>query len=466
MDWVDFLLNRDLNEIGISKKMFISIVDAIDDGVFITDEKGIIIFVNNGYLQLTGLSRENLLNIPIQSLVKQGVISRSVSLDVIKTHQEKTLLQSLKNGKELLVTGHPVFNEEKKLIAVITSVRDITALTEAQNAQRELEDIKNTQKKYSGLKSTTGFLEHLSDSTNRTYKKAERIASSDIKILIQGNTGTGKTVLARHIHKCSERRDKPFLEINCATMPEGLLESELFGYVPGAFTGALQKGKKGLFEAVNGGTLFLDEIGDLPLALQAKILKVLEDNRFIPVGGFEYIYTDVRIISATHHDLLGLVEKGLFRNDLYYRVCVATLHLDDLKDRLNELGPLLELYLEIFNEKYRLNKSYAEETIDLIKRYAWPGNIRELTNFVEQTVVMSEMDIIQPQDIPANIQQSIQKGHTSSTDQSLKRQVDEFEYNIISQALERYKTTQKAAQILGIDQSTLVKKRQRYLERY
>ncbi|WEI18506.1 sigma 54-interacting transcriptional regulator [Acinetobacter proteolyticus] len=244
MDWVDFLLNRDLNEIGISKKMFISIVDAIDDGVFITDEKGIILFVNNGYLQLTGLSRENLLNTPIQSLVKQGVISRSVSLDVIKTHQEKTLLQSLKNGKELLVTGHPVFNEKKKLIAVITSVRDITALTEAQNAQRELEDIKNTQKKYSGLKSTTGFLEHLSDSTNCTYKKAERIASSDIKILIQGNTGTGKTVLARHIHKCSERRDKPFLEINCATMPEGLLESELFGYVPGAFTGALQKGKK------------------------------------------------------------------------------------------------------------------------------------------------------------------------------------------------------------------------------
>lgn len=249
-------------------------------------------------------------------------------------------------------------------------------------------------------------------------------------------------------------------------MPEGLLESELFGYVPGAFTGALQKGKKGLFEAVNGGTLFLDEIGDLPLALQAKILKVLEDNRFIPVGGFEYIYTDVRIISATHHDLLGLVEKGLFRNDLYYRVCVATLHLDDLKDRLNELGPLLEFYLEIFNKKYKLNKRYAVETIELIKKYAWPGNIRELTNFVEQTVVMSEMDLIQPIDIPANIQQSIQKGHTSSTDQSLKRQVDEFEYNIISQALERYKTTQKAAQILGIDQSTLVKKRQRYLERY
>jgi len=163
---------------------------------------------------------------------------------------------------------------------------------------------------------------------------------------------------------------------------------------------------------------------------------------------------------------LGLVEKGLFRNDLYYRVCVATLHLDDLKDRLNELGALIELYLEIFNKKYRLNKSYAEETIELIKRYAWPGNIRELTNFVEQTVVMSEMDIIQPLDIPANIQQSIQKGHTSCTDQSLKRQVDEFEYNIISQALERYKTTQKAAQILGIDQSTLVKKRQRYLERY
>lgn len=468
MDWVSFLINDDSIETGISKEIFFSIMDAIDDGVFITDHEGIVLFVNDSYLRLTGLQRENLLNQPIQNLVKQGVFSRSVSMDVIKIPQKQTILQSLKNGKELLVTGHPVFTKNSStLAAVITSVRDITVLTQAQNAQKELEQIKKTQKKYSTTKSTLGFLEHSSDSTNATYTQANRLASSDIKILIQGNTGTGKTVLARHIHKQSSRKDKPFLEINCATMPDGLLESELFGYVPGAFTGALQKGKKGLFEVVNGGTLFLDEVGDLPLALQAKILKVIEDNRFIPVGGYEYIYTDVRIISATHHDLQELIGKGLFRNDLFYRLCVATLHLDDLKDRVVEIEPLLQLYLDIFNKKYNTHKSYAPATIQLIKQYIWPGNIRELTNFVEQTVVMSYEDVIQPDDIPENIQQSIQckKNYikTTTSDKNLKSQIAEFEFNLIAEALDKFKTTQKAAEALGIDQSTLVKKRQRFL---
>lgn len=471
MDWVDFLVNDDSIETGISKEIFVSIMDAIDDGVFITDHEGIVLFVNNAYLRLSGLQKENLLNQPIHNLVKQGVFSRSVSMDVIRVHQKQTILQSLKNGKELLVTGHPIFQKNSnRLAAVITSVRDITVLTQAQNAQKELEQIKNTQKKYSSIKPTLGFLEHLSESTDQTYAKANRIASSDIKILIQGNTGTGKTVLARHIHKQSARKDKPFLEINCATMPDGLLESELFGYVPGAFTGALQKGKKGLFEAVNGGTLFLDEVGDLPLALQAKILKVIEDNRFIPVGGYEYIYTNVRIISATHHDLPDLVNKGLFRNDLFYRLCVATLRLEDLKDRTIEIEPLIQLYLDIFNEKYQVAKSYAPPTIQLIKQYAWPGNIRELTNFVEQTVVMSQEDIIQPYDIPENILQSIhckkENGSNINFEKSLKNQIDEYEFNLISKALDKFKTTQKAAEALGIDQSTLVKKRQRFLNRY
>lgn len=471
MDWVNLLANNNPFGANISNEIFTSIMDAIDDGVFITDHEGIVLFVNNAYLHLTSLRREHLLNQSIQSLVKQGVFSRSVSMDVIKTPKKQTILQSLKNGKELLVTGHPVFKKNSnEIAAIITSVRDITVLTQAQNAQKELEQIKRTQKKYSGAKPAPGLLENLSESTTQTYAKANRIAASDIKILIQGNTGTGKTVLARHIHKKSGRHDKPFLEINCATMPDGLLESELFGYVPGAFTGALQKGKKGLFEAVNGGTLFLDEVGDLPLALQAKILKVIEDNRFIPVGGHEYIYTDVRIISATHHDLPELVTNGLFRNDLYYRLCVATLHLDDLKDRTVEIEPLIQVYLSIFNKKYNTDKVYALSTIDLIKKYTWPGNIRELTNFIEQTVVMSQGNTIQPEDIPENIHQSIyakkQNSRTTRIGNNLKSQLAEIEFDIISKTLEEFKTTQKAAQALGIDQSTLVKKRQRFLNQY
>lgn len=474
VNWLNCFDIQNSNEDGISKKIFISILDAIDDGIFITDHTGNILFANQAYLTLTELKLDQLINHSIQDLVNEGIFSRSVSLEVIKTIKKKTILQSLKNGKELLVTGQPIFNERThELIAVITSVRDITALLHAQNAQKELEEIKNTQEKYSRRKTIINPVENLSESTNRVYQIAERLAVSDIKILIQGNTGTGKTMLARYIHKQSKRKDKPFLEINCATMPDGLLESELFGYVPGAFTGALQKGKKGLFEAVNGGTLFLDEVGDLPLALQAKILKVIEDNRFIPVGGSEYIYTDVRIISATHHNLMELMSKGLFRNDLYYRLCVAKLYLDDLKDRISEIEPLTQYYLDIFNKKYQLNKSYSNAVLQFMKRYTWPGNIRELTNFIEQTVVMSQSNIIQLNDIPENIFNISQEKISDNNDflqnglfsKSLKKQVEMFEYNIISKALVEFKTTQKAAQALGIDQSTLVKKRQRYMER-
>lgn len=470
MTWVNLLANNS-KDADISYQILTSIMNALDDGVYITDHLGTTLFVNDAYLKLTHLNREDLIDHPIQDLVNQGVFSRSVSMDVIQTHQKTTILQSLQNHTELLVTGHPVFDQENQLIAVITSVRDITVLLQAQKDQKELEDIRNTQKKYSTRKLNDNYLTNLSDSTNKTFNRAKRIAHSDIKILIQGNTGTGKTVLARYIHKNSPRKDQPFLEINCATMPDGLLESELFGYVPGAFTGALQKGKKGLFEVVNGGTLFLDEVGDLPLALQAKLLKVIEDNRFIPVGGFEYVYTDVRIISATHHDLLKLVEQGKFRRDLYYRLCVTSLKLEDLKNRISEIEPLLELYLANFNKKYHTNKRYSAEVIELVKAYSWPGNIRELTNFVEQTVVLSESSTIFPEDIPEDIQCAL-RGETqfntplSNSSETLKKQVDDYEFKIISQALVVFKTTQKAAQALGIDQSTLVKKRQRYQQLY
>ncbi|MDQ9817458.1 sigma 54-interacting transcriptional regulator [Acinetobacter bereziniae] len=470
MTWVNLLANNS-KDADISYQILTSIMNALDDGVYITDHLGTTLFVNDAYLKLTHLNREDLIDHPIQDLVNQGVFSRSVSMDVIQTHQKTTILQSLQNHTELLVTGHPVFDQENQLIAVITSVRDITVLLQAQKDQKELEDIRNTQKKYSTRKLNDNYLTNLSDSTNKTFNRAKRIAHSDIKILIQGNTGTGKTVLARFIHKNSPRKDQPFLEINCATMPDGLLESELFGYVPGAFTGALQKGKKGLFEVVNGGTLFLDEVGDLPLALQAKLLKVIEDNRFIPVGGFEYVYTDVRIISATHHDLLKLVEQGKFRRDLYYRLCVTSLKLEDLKNRISEIEPLLELYLANFNKKYHTNKRYSAEVIDLVKAYSWPGNIRELTNFVEQTVVLSESSTILPQDIPEDIQCALHgesqfNTPLSNSAETLKKQVDDFEFKIISRALAVFKTTQKAAQALGIDQSTLVKKRQRYQQLY
>lgn len=354
-----------------------------------------------------------------------------------------------------------MFDGQGRIEYVVTTARDVTELLQAKRAEEQLEQLLKLRERYGKSIENEDIQENfiISSNTKACYDLAKKVAASSAKILIQGETGTGKTLLANTIHQYSQVCDGPFIEMNCAAMPESLLEAELFGYTAGAFTGASIKGKIGLLEAANNGTLFLDEIGDLPLSLQAKLLKVIAENRFIPVGGTEFKSTNFRLISATHYDLKKQVEEKLFREDLLYRLNVVPIHLPPLRERSNEVGPLLEHYIQHFNSKYELDCRWHEDVITKLSFYDWPGNIRELINLTERLVVTSDQSLITTIQLPAELTSELS---VICEKRSLRAQIEELEQRLIDGAIKEYGTTRAAANALDIDQSTLVKKRKRW----
>lgn len=433
------------------------VIDAMSDGVYITDGNGITVTVNKAYERITGIPRSALVGLHMSEVVQRGYISRSVSLEVLKEKGPVTLTQTIGEDHKILVSGTPMFDSRGRIEYIVTTVRDVTELLQAKRAEEQLEQILHVRDHYGAREAREALI--ISRATQQCYDLAKRVAPTAAKILIQGETGTGKTLLARTIHEYSAVAQGPFIELNCAAMPESLLEAELFGYVPGAFTGAAQKGKTGLLEAANNGTLFLDEIGDLPLSLQAKLLKVIAENRFIPVGGTQFKKTNFRLISATHHNLHELVAQRKFREDLLYRLSVVPLELPPLRERAEEVEALLNHYLHHFNCKYEFDCRWQREVIERLRRYQWPGNIRELINLTERLVVTAEQSLITTAQLPRELRVDSAIGRVGV---SLKEQVEALEQQLIEQALELYGTTRQAAAALDIDQSTLVKKQQRW----
>lgn len=434
-----------------------SFMEAIQDGIYITDAEAVTLAVNSAYERITGLNRSLLLGRYMGDLVKLGYLSNSVSLEVIKRQDVVTLVQSIHGNQKILVTGSPIFDAKQQLLCVVTCVRDITELLRAKHAQEQLENLFRSQAQYKLSSHASDCI--VSQHTQDVFDLATHVAKFDSKVLIGGETGTGKSQLARYIHHMSPRAEQAFLELNCSGLPDNLLEIELFGYVAGAFTGASSKGKKGLLEIAHQGTLFLDEIGDLPLHLQVKLLKVIEEQRFLAVGGTEFKQIDVRIISATHRNLKDMLDQGQFREDLFYRLNVVELNLPPLRERRAEIIPLLEHYLSLWNQKYQQHKSLSPEVLEALTHYAWPGNIRELVNWVERLCVMSRQDHIDMQDLPQPLQvQPI----VASKPLSLKAQVLTYERQLIIEALAVHGSTRATAQALQVEQSTLVKKIARF----
>lgn len=433
-----------------------SLIDAIQDGIYITDADAVTIAVNNAYERITGLNRSILIGRYMGDLVEVGYLSNSASLEVIKRREVVTLVQTIHGCQKILVTGSPIFDERQQLMCVVTSVRDITELLRAKHAQEQLENLFRTQSQYHISSAAHDLI--ISRETRKIFDLATNIAKFDSKVLLRGETGTGKSKLARYIHSIGTRAEQVFLELNCSGIPDNLLEIELFGYVPGAFTGASTKGKKGLLEIAHQGTLFLDEIGDLPLSMQVKLLKVIEDQRFLPVGATEFKQVDVRIIAATHRNLEEMIEQGEFREDLFYRINVVDLELPPLRQRRSEILPLVQQYQKIFNDKYQMNKHFSPEVIEVLAQQAWPGNIRQLVNVIERMMVSTLQDEIQPQDLPKEFKHN----PTSNVAKNLKDRVLTFERNLILEALQLYGSTRATADALGVEQSTLVKKIARF----
>jgi transcriptional regulator with PAS, ATPase and Fis domain len=311
-----------------------------------------------------------------------------------------------------------------------------------------------------------------SRSMQSVFKLIERVADSDSTVLINGETGTGKGLVAKAIHNSSYRSGKPFVAINCGAIPENLLESELFGHVKGAFTGATSA-KTGKFEVANGGTIFLDEIGDMSPDLQVKVLKVLEEREFEPVGGCKSVKVDVRIIAATHRDLEEEVQKGNFREDLFYRLYVIPIQLPALKDRQVDIPLLTQYFLNKLNKEKRSQvEGIAPEAMGLLAGHSWPGNVRELANMLERLVVLKGEGILDVQDLPPKL-----KMHSAASSPNigmnvpelsregicLNTAVSEFEKNLIYQSLEKTDWVKnKAAKLLQVKRTTLVEKIKRY----
>ena len=444
-----------------------AIFDSSYDGFYLADGRANTIRVNRAYERITGLSRKKLIGRNMNDLVAENVFDSSVTLKVLKKREPVTIMQEVMGDKQIMVTGTPIFNEQGHIVLVVTNVRDITELIEL---RAELEESRQLSSRYhqsiiehEGIEHALREMVVKSQPMMNVVKTAIKVASVNNSVLIQGESGVGKSMLARLIHQISPRKDCPFVKINCATIPESLMESELFGYERGAFTGADQKGKAGLFETGHTGTVFLDEIAELRQDVQVKLLEMIEEKTFHRVGGTQAIRVDVRIIAATNRDLMKMVKNARFREDLYYRLNVVPIKIPPLRQRREDIPPLVMKVLETYNSAHALNKRLNARVVDRLKHYEFPGNVRELINVMERMIIMCENEQIGIDDIPAEIFDYSDISQTIDMEGlPLRESLKKMEIKLIENALGKSESIALAAERLDIHHSTLWRKMARY----
>lgn len=447
---------------GLSIEDLAPILDSIGDGVFIDDAEGYALWINKACEDLYRITRAETIGKHCTELEEAGVFSPSVAKQVLEQRKQVSLLHQNRDGKRLLTTGIPLFRGNGELSRIITTSHDITELLELQSR------LENMQAAFQGLKSGEGYNgdgtedEVIANSPGMysVVQMAKRLAPVDTTILITGESGSGKGVIARLLHDAGNRREFPFVQINCGAIPDNLLESELFGYESGAFTGSRRQGKTGLFEAANHGTVFLDEISELPLNLQVKILQVIQEKQVQRVGGIESIPVDVRIISATNRDLAAMVRQGRFREDLFYRLNVVPIQIPPLRERPEDIVPMIRSFLHKNNRKFKESKTMDAAAMSTLLKYDWPGNVRELENIIERLVITTRGRAIRPENLPSYIFESTrQPGEFNIGSVSdLKAALDEAEKQILLGTMRKHRTTREMAKVLGISQPTVVRK--------
>lgn len=439
-----------------------AIIESSYDGIYVTDGEANTILVNSSYEKITGIKTSEVVGRNMRDLVKEGYYDESVSLRVLKEKKNVTIPQILKSGKNILVTGNPIFDEEGKIKMVVTNVRDMTDLVEL---QQQLEYTKGMSMAYRDvLKSIQQSAIHdndiimVSEPMLLVQEVIKRVSKTNANILIYGETGVGKDRIAEEIHEKSDRLDGGiFVKINCGAIPETLLESELFGYERGAFTGARKEGKPGLFEVAHKGTLFLDEVESMPMLLQSKLLRVLQNFEFTRVGGTKPIKVDVRLICASNQDLKELIGKKEFRADLFYRLNVIPIYVPPLRDRRDDIPYLINFFLNRYNKEYNKKRVISRDAMHLLLAYPWPGNVREVANVIERLVVIAQGNYILPHNLPKEI---FEKPISDVLDKgiSLKDHIESIELSIIKKAIDKYGSARKAAPYLGLDSTTLTRK--------
>lgn len=433
-----------------------------EDGMTVVDEKGITIMANGAHRKIMGIDGKEIVGKNTKDLVTEGIFQKSASATVFESKQQETITQNLSNGKTILVTATPIFDEEGNIKRIINNLRDVpilNALFEEQLKQETLIDTYRSELSKHNNIAHKGLIAESSE-MRRVLEIAERAAMNDSIVLILGESGVGKGVIARLIHDMSKRSSKHMVSINCGAIPESLLESELFGYAPGAFTGASREGKMGLFEAADDGVVFLDEIGELPLNLQPKLLSFLETGEIMRVGSTRVKKVNCRIIAATNRELKDMVDRNQFREDLYYRLSVIPIKIPPLRERREDIIPLTITFLKEINEKNGMNKTISQEVLEVLKKAEWKGNVRELRNAIERYVVLSLNQEITLADLPKEDAFGQTKGcvSTKKLPVCLPELVAEMEDEYIALAMKKGGSIRKAAKLLNVSPTTLFRK--------
>jgi len=450
----------------ISYEILKKFLDYSPNEIYVIDAHGIVCYANRAVEAHCGIKCSELIGKNNTEISLANYWYPRLSPRVLKEKIPMTLEQYTKTGRTLLTTAIPIFDSNGNIEYIIENSRDITEnkkitsdLTKANKLidryKKELEALRN----YSGnIPSVFSYSERMM----KLIPTIHKIAKTNSTVLILGESGTGKSHMANYIHKNSPQPDGPFVSINCASIPDELMESELFGYARGAFTGANSKGNSGLIELANGGTLFLDEIGELSLKLQAKLLQVLQDKTYYKVGGRTLQHMNCRIIAATNRDIYKMIQDKLFREDLYYRLNVFEVELPPLRDRREEIISMALYFLKQFNNKYGRNRKFSDKILNFFLKYSWPGNVRELSNIIERAVVINKGTTIDDIDLPMS-DSTVDKDDLKKTQDnyftedffcgSLQETLDYVEKKIIISAYEETKSSYKTALKLKISQS-------------
>ncbi len=456
-------------------------------GLYVANPKAYTIKVNPAYEKIAFLPESDLVGRNLRELVERGYFSRSATLSVLKKLKYQavgnvTFAQKIISGKDVFVTGAPIYTKHKKLAYVVTFVQDLLSLETIVRKCIEFEQQMSAVWRGAKLPG----IDRIDAAGNEsrcvlpkfdslpivardplsifTLKQVVCAAKYESPILLTGETGVGKDLMAKYIHLLQRvGKDQPYIQVNCSAIPGELMESELFGYEEGAFSGARKGGKTGLFAAADGGILFLNEISEMPLDLQAKLLTALDEGCIRPLGSSKSRKVKTRIICATNKDLRDCIEQGAFRSDLYYRIKVLTIHIDPLRKRPQDILPLVYHFMTRLSAEYGLKKFLSPEVQEILLRYSWPGNVRELRNLVEQLIVFSSTSHISLGDIPpemsgSGVDMCIKENIGPDNGMTLKSTVGRYERYLIKETLKKYGKTSDAAKILGIDPTTLTRK--------
>ncbi len=477
------------------KYIFSEVLRMSSDGFVVVDPNGIVIDINDSYCKFLNRSRDKIVGRHIEETIPNSrmmdVVKRDYA-DELEPHYFQAGNVKDPDNTFVLVSRSSVRNDQGEVVAgvahvhfrqqTVDSAKKLTKIYNTMEFYRE--EYENSNQKNYTFKNIVGR----SQQYQGKIREGIRAAKTNFPVILTGETGTGKEVFARAIHNTSSRASMPMVCINCAAIPADLLESELFGYEEGSFTGAKRGGKKGKFQLADGGTIFLDEIGDMPLAMQAKLLRVLQEREIDPVGGKAPIPVDVRVISATRKDLPQMIASGEFREDLYYRLNVIHIEMPPLRERLEDVDELSNYFLDRLNEEYHQSVSFAPGVLPSFQHYSWPGNLRELDNVIKGAYATCDGITIDPEDLPVKFHHGSLPAWSPEGERfavlagpaanllaavpgekppmSMKERLERIEYAMLLDAYERFHSVRKAAEALGMSPATFVRKKSLYAEKY